>query len=79
MTAYYFDHILPIFFVLSLGSIVCVPLSLFLWLRHKRTLAELELKHTLAERGMSATEICEVIEAGHRRMKEEEIAEAKLI
>jgi hypothetical protein len=42
---------------------VCGPLVAHAWLKHRRAELEIELKRELVERGMSAAEICAVIEA----------------
>jgi hypothetical protein len=80
MAAYYFSHVLQFVLILGLFGAVGGPLIAYVWLHHKRTDKELQLKLTLAERGMSAAEICAIVEAGRRpRERTEEIAEARMI
>jgi hypothetical protein len=52
-----------VFAVLALG--VVIPFIAHYWYHLRRAEAEVALKQAMVERGMSAEEICAVIEAGH--------------
>jgi hypothetical protein len=80
MDHYYLDRILPLIFFLVTAGAVCGPLTAYIWLRHKRAAAELELKRDLAARGMSSDEICAVVQASAwGKSIQEHVTEARLI
>jgi len=72
----FFRHAMEFFFFLGFLGAVSGPMIAYVWFRHKRAERELELKHMLAERGMSADEICAVVRAGRPASIREEMAEA---
>jgi hypothetical protein len=54
----------PVLGVLVVGLSVALPIIAHYWYRARRAEMELSLKQAMVERGMSADEICAVIEAG---------------
>jgi hypothetical protein len=56
--------------ILVIGLTVAGPLIVYYWYKARRAEMELSLKHAMVERGMSAVEICAVIEPGESRKLE---------
>ena len=52
--------------VLIIGACVALPFMAHYWYKARRAELTLSLKHAMVERGMSAAEICAVMEAGER-------------
>jgi uncharacterized protein YgbK (DUF1537 family) len=57
----------PVLMIIAIALAVAGPLTVASWLKARRAELELLLKRELAERGMSAAEICAVVEAGASR------------
>jgi hypothetical protein len=54
----------PVLTFLVIGVCVAAIFMAHYWYKMRRAEMELSLKHAMVERGMSAAEICAVIEAG---------------
>lgn len=54
----------PVLMILIIGLCVAIPFIAHYWYKARRAEMELSLKQAMVERGMSAAEICAVIEAG---------------
>jgi hypothetical protein len=50
---------------LVVGLCIAAVFAAHYWYKLRRAEMELSLKHAMVERGMSAAEICAVIESGH--------------
>lgn len=55
-----------VLFTVIVGLAVSGPFLVYYWFKGRRAEMEIELKRELAQRGMSAAEICAVIEAGNK-------------
>jgi hypothetical protein len=54
----------PVLMVVAITIGVVIPFVAHYWYRLRRAEMELSLKQAMVERGMSAAEICAVVEAG---------------
>ena len=63
-------YLVLVFAVVAIG--VVIPFIAHYWYKTRRAEMELSLKQTMVERGMSAEEICAVIEAGQGGKNEDD-------
>jgi hypothetical protein len=64
----------PVLMVVAITLGVASPTIAYYWFKARRVELELTLKRELAERGMSAAEICAVVEAGTNRKTDADLA-----
>jgi hypothetical protein len=62
----------PVLMMMVIGICVAGPFVAKYWYKARRSEMELGLKQAMVERGMSAAEICSVIEAGEGSKADEE-------